>query len=287
MRKTRRTVPGNREKSVLDIYFTELRRIPLLSREQEKTCAARARDGDREAKDVLIRSNLRFVVQVAKKYKNCGLPLSDLISEGTIGLMNAVDRYDVDRGYHFISYAVWWIHQAILKAISQKAPLIRLPINKAAEVSRIKKMIDAREEQSGKHNVLRGVAKAAGKDMRSMEQLLSISQHHLSLDKEVNHEEDPSPLKELVADPAGKDPQAEVVERALSEEISRVLDTLSEREAEVIKDRYGLEDRLPLSLKQIGERYKLSKERVRQLQIRALTKLKEPSRNARLRNYAR
>jgi RNA polymerase primary sigma factor len=237
------------------MYFADLRRIPLLSREEEKTYAARAREGDQEAKDMLIRSNLRFVVQVAKKYGKCGLPLSDLISEGTIGLMNAVERYDVDRGYHFISYAVWWIHQAILKAISQKAPMIRLPLNRAAEVTRLKKMIDDRKEKMGQEKVLRGVAEASGRDVKSVEHLLNVSRHHVSLDKEVNHEEDPSPLKEFIPDLAGKDPETEAVDHALAEEI--------------------------------GERYNVSKERVRQLQIRALKKLRDPARNARLRIYAR
>lgn len=287
MKKSRNDPQKNREKSVLDIYFDELRRIPLLSREQERTCATRAKTGDQEAKDVLIRSNLRFVVQVAKKYKNCGLPLSDLISEGTIGLMNAVDRYDADRGYHFISYAVWWIHQAMLKAISQKAPLIRLPLNKAAEVNRIKKMLDDRENPVEKQKALAGVAQAVGKDEKSVAHLLNVSRHHVSLDKEVNCDEDPSPLKDFIEDPAGKDPETEVVDRSLSEELGKVVDTLSEREAEVIKDRYGLEDRKPLSLREIGQRYNVSKERVRQLQIRALKKLRDPSRNARLRNYLR
>jgi RNA polymerase primary sigma factor len=287
MKKPQKTPLSNREKSMLDIYFDELRRIPLLSREQERTNAARAREGDQEAKDRLIRSNLRFVVQVAKKYKNCGLPLSDLIGEGTIGLMHAVDRYDVDRGYHFISYAVWWIHQAILKAISQKAPLIRLPLNKSAEVNRIKKMMEAREAQAKKHSTLRGVAEAVGKDVKTVEHLLNVSRHHLSLDKEVNHEDDPSSLKEFIPDPSGRNPEAEAVDQALSDELGKVLDTLSKREAEVIKDRYGLGDRRPLSLKEIGDRYNVSKERVRQLQISALKKLRDPSRNARLQSYVR
>jgi len=287
MKKSRNDPQKNREKSVLDIYFDELRRIPLLSREQERTYATRAKTGDQEAKDMLIRSNLRFVVQVAKKYKTCGLPLSDLISEGTIGLMNAVDRYDADRGYHFISYAVWWIHQAMLKAISQKAPLIRLPLNKAAEVTRIKKMLEDRENPVEKQRALHGVAQAVGKDEKSVAHLLNVSRHHVSLDKEVNCDEDPSPLKDFIEDPAGKDPETEVVDRSLSEELGKVVDTLSEREAEVIKDRYGLEDRKPLSLREIGQRYNVSKERVRQLQIRALKKLRDPSRNARLRNYLR
>jgi RNA polymerase primary sigma factor len=200
--------------------------------------------------------------------------------------MNAVDRYDVDRGYHFISYAVWWIHQAILKAISQKAPLIRLPLNKAAEVTRIKKLLDDRENLVEKRKALRGVAQAVGRNEKSVEHLLNVSRHHVSLDKEVNWDENPSPLKDFIEDPAGKDPETEMVDRSLSEEIGKVLDTLSEREAEVIKDRYGLENRRPLSLKEIGDRYNVSKERVRQLQIRALKKLRDPSRHARLRNYA-
>jgi RNA polymerase primary sigma factor len=287
MNNSRNDPQKNREKSVLDIYFDELRRIPLLSREQERTYATRAKQGDQEAKDMLIRSNLRFVVQVAKKYRKCELPLSDLISEGTIGLMNAVDRYDVDRGYHFISYAVWWIHQAILKAISQKAPLIRLPQNKAAEVTRIKKMLDARENLEEKRKALRGVAQAVGKDERTLAHLLNLSRHHISLDKEVNCEEDSSPLKDFIEDPTGKNPETEVVDRSLSEELGKVVDTLSKREAEVIRDRYGLEDRKPLSLKEIGKRFNVSKERVRQLQIRALKKLRDSSRKARLRNYLR
>jgi RNA polymerase primary sigma factor len=136
-----------------------------------------------------------------------------------------------------------------------------------------------------KREAISRIADSVGRDERGIEELLSISQHHVSLDKEIDHDEDASSLADFIADRSGKDPESEIVDHALSEEIARVLDTLPRREAEVIKDRFGLEDRKPLSLKQIGERYKVSKERVRQIQNKALKKLKEPSRNARLSNF--
>ena len=274
----------NGEKTLLDIYFDDLKKISVLSRKEEEECARRARQGDRQAKNMLIRSNLRFVVQVAKRYQNCGLPLTDLISEGTIGLMNAVERYDVDKGYHFISYAVWWVQQAILKAISQKTRLIRLPLNRVGEITKIKKLIKEQNEE-GKGADLGEVAEAMGRDVKTIENLIRISHNHLSLDAKIGGDHDSARLVDFIEDSAYKDPESEALDRSLSDEIGKALGTLQEREAEVIRDRYGLEGRKPLSLKEIGARYKVSKERIRQIESRALKKLRDPSRSARFRNY--
>ena len=274
----------NGEKTLLDIYFDDLKKISVLSRKEEEECARRARQGDRQAKNMLIRSNLRFVVQVAKRYQNCGLPLTDLISEGTIGLMNAVERYDVDKGYHFISYAVWWVQQAILKAISQKTRLIRLPLNRVGEITKIKKLIKEQNEE-GKGADLGEVAEAMGRDVKTIENLIRISHNHLSLDAKIGGDHDSARLVDFIEDSAYKDPESEALDRSLSDEIGKALGTLQEREAEVIRDRYGLEGRKPLSLKEIGARYKVSKERIRQIESRALKKLRDPARSARFRNY--
>jgi RNA polymerase primary sigma factor len=274
----------NGEKTLLDIYFDDLKKIPILSRKEEEKCARRARQGDQQAKNMLIRANLRFVVQVAKRYQNCGLPLIDLISEGTIGLMNAVERYDVDKGYHFISYAVWWVQQAILKAISQKTRLIRLPLNRVGEITKIKKLIKEQNEE-GKAADLGEVAEVMGRDVKTIENLIRISHNHLSLDAKIGGDHDSARLVDFIEDSAYKDPESEALDRSLSDEIGKALGTLQEREAEVIRDRYGLEGRKPLSLKEIGARYKVSKERIRQIESRALKKLRDPARSARFRNY--
>ncbi len=274
----------NGEKTLLDIYFDDLKKIPILSRKEEEECARRARQGDQQAKNMLIRANLRFVVQVAKRYQNCGLPLIDLISEGTIGLMNAVERYDVNKGYHFISYAVWWVQQAILKAISQKTRLIRLPLNRVGEITKIKKLIKEQNEE-GKAADLGEVAEAMGRDVKTIENLIRISHNHLSLDAKIGGDHDSARLVDFIEDSAYKDPESEALDRSLSDEIGKALGTLQEREAEVIRDRYGLEGRKPLSLKEIGARYKVSKERIRQIESRALKKLRDPARSARFRNY--
>ena len=273
------------DENVLSMYLKEINRIPLLTREQEDHYARRAAKGEKEAKDMLVQSNLRFVVNVAKKYQNQGLPLSDLISEGNIGLMNAIERFDVEKGYHFISYAVWWIRQAILKAICEKSRMIRLPLNRANELVQIEK---ARKElQSGKAEEpeIREIAKAVNMDEEHVADLLNISRDLVSLETPVYAEKDSSQLGDFIEDSGYRHPEDEAVEQSLKEDIEDVLTSLSMKEAEIIRYRFGLNGKSPLSLKEIGDKYNLTKERIRQIEKKAIKRLQHPSRSQYLSAY--
>ena len=275
----------NSDENILSIYLKEINKVPLLTREEEQNYARRAADGDPVAKNKLIQANLRFVVNVAKKYQNQGLPLADLISEGNIGLMNAIERFDVSKGYHFISYAVWWIRQAILKAICEKSRMIRLPLNRANELVQIEKM--RKELQSGSKGdpEIHEIAKALDMKEEHVADLINISRDMVSLDTPIYDEKDSSILSDFVEDKGQKAPEESVIDRSLQEDINTVLNTLSGKEADIIQYRFGLNGKRPMSLKEIGNRYKLTKERIRQIEKKALKRLQHPSRSHTLRSY--
>lgn len=284
-RPVRAEKSGSDDENVLSIYLKEINRIPLLSREEEDRYARGAAAGDKSAKDMLVQANLRFVVNVAKKYQNQGLPLSDLISEGNIGLMNAIERFDVEKGYHFISYAVWWIRQAILKAICEKSRMIRLPLNRANELVQIEK---ARKElQAGKAEEpeIREIARAVNMDEEHVADLLNISRDLVSLETPVYAEKDSSQLGDFIEDSGYRHPEDEVVEQSLREDIDSVLRSLTKKESEIIQYRFGLNGKSPLSLKEIGDKYNLTKERIRQIEKKAIKRLQHPSRSQYLDAY--
>ena len=275
----------NSDENILSIYLKEINKVPLLTREEEQKYARLAADGEPAAKNKLIQANLRFVVNVAKKYQNQGLPLADLISEGNIGLMNAIERFDVSKGYHFISYAVWWIRQAILKAICEKSRMIRLPLNRANELVQIEKM--RKELQSGSKGdpEIHEIAKALDMKEEHVADLINISRDMVSLDTPIYDEKDSSILSDFVEDRGQKAPEESVIDRSLQEDINTVLNTLSGKEADIIQYRFGLNGKRPMSLKEIGNRYKLTKERIRQIEKKALKRLQHPSRSHTLRSY--
>jgi RNA polymerase primary sigma factor len=275
----------NSDENILSIYLKEINKVPLLTRQEEQDYARRAAVGDTVAKNKLIQANLRFVVNVAKKYQNQGLPLADLISEGNIGLMNAIERFDVSKGYHFISYAVWWIRQAILKAICEKSRMIRLPLNRANELVQIEKM--RKELQSGSKGdpEIHEIAKALDMKEEHVADLINISRDMVSLDTPIYDEKDSSILSDFVEDKGQKAPEDSVIDRSLQEDINTVLNTLSGKEADIIQYRFGLNGKRPMSLKEIGNRYKLTKERIRQIEKKALKRLQHPSRSHALRSY--
>ncbi|ORC30685.1 RNA polymerase sigma factor RpoD/SigA [Marispirochaeta aestuarii] len=273
------------DENVLSMYLKEINQIPLLTREEEDKYARAAARGEQYAKDMLVKSNLRFVVNVAKKYQNQGLPLTDLISEGNIGLMNAIERFDVEKGYHFISYAVWWIRQAILKAICEKSRMIRLPLNRANELVQIEK---ARKElQSGKAEdpELKEIARAVNMDESHVLDLINISRDLVSLETPVYNEKDSSQLGDFIEDSGYEHPEDAAIEHSLIEDINEVLNTLTEKESEIIQYRFGLNGFSPLSLKEIGDKYNLTKERIRQIEKKAIKRLQHPSRSQYLEAY--
>ncbi len=273
------------DSNVLSIYLKEINRIPLLSREDEDRYARAAAAGDQAAKDMLVKGNLRFVVNVAKRYQNQGIPLSDLISEGNIGLINAIERYDVDKGYHFISYAVWWIRQAILKAICEKSRMIRLPLNRANELVQIekaRKYVPAGLSEDGE---IREIAKMLDMDASHVADLVNVSRDLVSLEAPVFDERDSSVLGDFVENDRYQSPDDHVIEQGLKDDINDVLRTLTEKESEVLQYRFGLNGRRAMSLKEIGDRFNLTKERIRQIEKAALKRLSVPGRTEALEGY--
>jgi RNA polymerase primary sigma factor len=273
--------------SSLSVYLREINKIPLLTREEEVTLARSARDGSQDAKDKLIQANLRFVVNVAKKYQNQGLTLSDLISEGNLGLITAVDKFDVDKGYHFISYAVWWIKQSILKAICEKSRMIRLPLNRANELLQIEKV--KREIGSNKDGEadIEEIADFLDMDKSRINDLINASKEFVSLETPLSSDKDANTISDLMEDTKGADPEEVLINRTLQESIEEVLSTLTEKESNVIKYRFGLNGERPHSLKEIGDKYNLTKERIRQIEKKAISRLRHPSRSQKLRSYVR
>jgi len=273
------------DENVLSLYLKEINKIPLLTREEEDRYARLAAQGDKDAREKLLKANLRFVVNVAKKYQNQGLPLSDLISEGNIGLINAIERYDVNKGYHFISYAVWWIRQAILKAICEKSRMIRLPLNRANELVQIEKARKLVQTSKTEDSEIREIARMLNMEEDHVAELVNISRDLVSLEAPVYSEKDSSSLGDFVEDAGYKHPEEVVIHDSLKEDINKILATLSEKEAEIIQYRFGLNGRNPLSLKEIGERYHLTKERIRQIEKKALKRMQHPSRSEILEPY--
>jgi RNA polymerase primary sigma factor len=274
------------DENVLSMYLNEINRIPLLTREEEDSTAREAAKGDKKAWDRLVNANLRFVVNVAKKYQGQGLPLSDLISEGNIGLLNAVERYDVDKGYHFISYAVWWIRQAILKAICEKSRMIRLPLNRANELVQIEKARKMTQEHHSAEGEIREIARICKMDSSHVADLINISRDLVSLDNPVyTVDKDSSILGDFIEDEHYPAPDQSAVEYSLRKDIDTMLDTLNEKEAAILRCRYGLGNRTPMSLKEIGDRFNLTKERIRQIEKKALKRLQHPSRQRFLKSY--
>lgn len=284
-RSTTYTRSSGDEENVLSIYLKEINKVSLLTREEETHYATLAQEGNQAAKHKLVQANLRFVVNVSKKYQNQGLPLSDLISEGNIGLLNAIERFDVSKGYHFISYAVWWIRQAILKAICEKSRMIRLPLNRANELVQIEKVRKEIQGRVGEEAEIKKVAETLNMNKEHVTDLINISRELISLETPVYNEKDSSILGDFVEDDGYQAPDSQVVEKALKDDINDVLQTLTDKESEIVQFRFGLNGRSPLSLKEIGDRYNLTKERIRQIEKKALRRLQHPSRIDRLEAY--
>ncbi|MBN2553174.1 MAG: sigma-70 family RNA polymerase sigma factor [Spirochaetales bacterium] len=259
---------------LLSVYLGEINRYPLLTREEEQALIRRALSGDRAARERLIRSNLRFVVALAKRYRTKDMPLLDLINEGNIGLLKAIEHFDAQRGYHFISYAAWWVRQSILKALSENSRMIRLPWNRVNELLRIERWRREMLDRNAGAEDLGRIAEDLGMAEGHVRDLINLSRKPLSLDSPVSGDGELSLLGDLICDTTMESPEEAAVKHCLREHLRRLLETLSPKEADILALRYGLKGEKSLSLREVGKRYRLSRERVRQIEKKAIMKLR-------------
>ena len=270
---------------ILGIYLKEINSIPLLTREEETALALEAQNGSKAAKEKIVRSNLRFVVNVAKKYQNRGLELTDLISEGNIGLMTAIDRFDVSKGYHFISYAVWWIRQSITKAISEKGSRIRLPLNRVNELNQIKNAKKIVGHNKTEEQEIREIGSLLNLEPSHIRDMLNLSKEFISLDASVGKDDNSSSIGDFIEESRYGNPDEDVINSSMKDDINDVLDSLKPNEQKVIRLRYGLDGDKPMSLKEIGDVCNLTKERIRQIEKHAIVRLQHPARSRILETY--
>ncbi|MGE0439416.1 MAG: RNA polymerase sigma factor RpoD/SigA [Gemmatimonadales bacterium] len=268
----------------LDLYLREISRYPLINQEEEVTLARRIHVGEEEALDKLVRSNLRFVVSVAKKYQNQGVSLSDLINEGNLGLIRAAHKFDETKGIKFISYAVWWIRQAILQALAEQSRIVRVPLNRAGTLHRITRRSSALQQELGREPTAAEVAEGMDIEVEEVEKTLSISQNHVSLDAPLAPGED-NRLLDYLPDTQNPGPDAETFERALTQSIEEVLSSLREREAKILRLYFGLDSPEPMTLEEIGAQLGITRERVRQIKEKALSRLRHVSRSKALESF--
>ncbi|MBQ0008282.1 MAG: RNA polymerase sigma factor RpoD/SigA [bacterium] len=275
----------NRESQSLDKYLQEIGREDLITVEEEVKLAQDIRRGNRAALERLVSSNLRFVVSVAKQYQNQGLSLPDLINEGNLGLIKAAEKFDETRGFKFISYAVWWIRQAILQALAEQSRIVRLPLNQVGSLNKINKALSKFEQENERRPSAEELAEELDMPIDKVAETIKISGRHVSVDAPFVEGEDNSLLDILVNDDS---PIADngLVNESLATEINRALDTmLSEREREIIKKFYGLGGEDEMTLEEIGDTFGLTRERVRQIKEKALRKIKVHPNNTILKSY--
>lgn len=274
----------NRENQSLDIYLQEIGKVDLLTPEEEIELAIRIKQGDTSAFEQLTKANLRFVVSVAKQYQNQGLSLGDLINEGNLGLIKAARRFDETRGFKFISYAVWWIRQSILQALAEQSRIVRLPLNRVGALNKIGKAYRNLEQEFEREPSEEELATELEMDVSEVTDALKTSGKHVSVDAPFAKGEENS-LLDTIEDDQLPSPDLELMTESLKTEISSVLATLPEREAEVIKLYFGVDVDHPHTLEEIGEKFNLTRERVRQIKEKAVRRLRQASRSKNLKPY--
>jgi RNA polymerase primary sigma factor len=273
-----------RESQSLDKYFHEIGKVELLTLEQEIELAILIKQGDPNALEKLTKANLRFVVSVAKQYQNQGLSLGDLINEGNLGLIKAARRFDETRGFKFISYAVWWIRQSIMQALAEQSRIVRLPLNRVGALNKIGKAYSNLEQEYEREPSPEELAEELEMDVDDVSEAMTLSAKHLSMDAPFASNEE-NRLLDVLENEDLPAPDTTLMSESLKEEVERALAKLSEREAEVIRLYFGLENDEPLTLEEIGDKFNLTRERVRQIKEKAIRRLRNTTRSKELRKY--
>ena len=274
----------NRETASLDKYLQEIGKVDLITADMEVELAQKIKAGDQIALEKLTKANLRFVVSVAKQYQNQGLTLPDLINEGNLGLIKAAKRFDETRGFKFISYAVWWIRQSILQALAEQSRIVRLPLNKIGSINKINKTFARLEQENERPPSAEEIAKELDMTISDVKESMKNSGRHVSMDAPLIEGED-SNLYDVLNSGESPNPDGSLLHESLKVEILRALETLTPREADVLKLYFGLGDAHPMTLEEIGETFDLTRERVRQIKEKAIRRLKHTSRSKILRTY--
>ena len=272
----------NREAASLDKYLQEIGKIELLTADEEVELARRIKQDDYVALDKLIKANLRFVVSVSKQYQNQGLTLPDLINEGNLGLIKAAQRFDETKGFKFISYAVWWIRQSILQALAEQARIVRLPLNKIGSINKINQAFIRLEQEFERTPTPEEIARELDLAPQEIKQIMNNTGHHVSLDAPLLQDEDNN-LYDIMLSKDSLSPEKNLLKESLNKEIERILSTLTHREAEIIRLYYGLNRKNAFTLEEIGEKFDLTRERVRQIKGKVIKTLR--TRSKILRSY--
>ncbi len=274
----------NRETASLDKYLQDIGREELITAEEEVELARRIKSGDQEALEKLIKANLRFVVSVAKQYQNQGLSLPDLINEGNLGLIKAAQRFDETRGFKFISYAVWWIRQSILQALAEQSRLVRLPLNQVGSLNKIKKATSKLEQEFERPPSLDEIAESLELPEHKIDKAMKITTRYISVDAPISQDDDMKFLDVFVSEDLPKT-DSNLMRESLNKEIQRSLSTLTEKERDVINLYYGIGMNHGLTLEEIGAKFNLTRERVRQIKEKAIRRLKHTARSRLLKAY--
>lgn len=266
------------------VYLKEIGRVPLLTTDEEKTLAIRINDGDAAAKKRLSEANLRLVVSIAKRYLGRGMQFLDLIQEGNLGLIKAVEKFDYTKGFKFSTYATWWIRQAITRAIADQARTIRIPVHMVETINKVKKVSSQLLHTNGHEPTADEIAVELEMPVDKVREIMRVAQEPVSLETPIGEEED-SHLGDFIPDEDAPQPADAASHTMLKEQLSEVLDTLTPREEKVLRLRFGLEDGRPRTLEEVGKEFNVTRERIRQIEAKALRKLRHPSRSKKLKDF--
>ena len=266
------------------VYLKEIGTVPLLSPDEEKDLAMRMADGDTYARDRLVEANLRLVVSIAKRYVGRGMHFLDLIQEGNLGLIKAVEKFDYTKGFKFSTYATWWIRQALTRAIADQARTIRIPVHMVETINKVKKVSSTLLHENGHEPTAEEIAEVMNSAPDKVREILRVAQEPVSLETPIGEEED-SHLGDFIPDEEAQVPAEAAYQSLLREQLSEVLSTLTPREEKVLRLRFGLEDGRPRTLEEVGKEFNVTRERIRQIEAKALRKLRHPSRSKRLKDF--